>query len=100
MTDVSALGYTLATLSNDRVTALTRFSKRRKIGFTLLSDPDSAIIRAFDLLNNDFPPGQPGHGLSLPLMFIIDAKGIITHRFSDPDYSWRPAIDTVLKAIR
>jgi peroxiredoxin Q/BCP len=100
MTDVSGLGYALATVSYDGVKPLAQFSKRRKIGFTLLSDPDSAIIRAFDLLNDDFPPGQPGHGLSLPLMFVIDPKGIITHRFSDPDYSWRPAIDTVLNAIR
>ena len=80
--------------------ALARFSRRRKIGFTLLSDPDSAIIRAFGLLNEDFPPGRPGHGLSIPLMFVIDAKGIVTHRFSDPDHSWRPEVELVLKAIR
>jgi len=33
-------------------------------------------------------------------MFVIDANGVITHRFSDPDYSWCPEIDRVLKAIR
>jgi hypothetical protein len=33
-------------------------------------------------------------------MFVIDAKGIVTHRFSDPDYSWRPEVELVLKAIR
>ncbi len=80
--------------------ALARFSKRRNIGFTLLSDPQSAIIRAFDLLNEEFPPGRPGHGIPRPMMFVIDAKGIITHRFSDPDYSWRPKIDTVLDSLR
>ena len=79
---------------------LARFSRRRKIGFILLSDPNSAIIRAFGLLNQNFPPGRAGHGLSIPLMFVIDANGVITHRFSDPDYSWCPEIDRVLKAIR
>jgi peroxiredoxin len=34
------------------------------------------------------------------MLFVIDAKGVIAHRFSDPDYSWRPEIDAVLKAIR
>jgi peroxiredoxin len=41
------------------VKALARFSRRRKIGFTLLSDPDSAIIRAFGLLNEDFRQAGP-----------------------------------------
>ena len=79
---------------------MARFSKRHKIAYTLLSDPDSAIIRAFDLLNEKFPAGQPGHGISRPMMFVIDPTGVITHRYSDNNYTWRPEIDTVLDDIR
>ena len=47
-------------VSYDRVDELARFAKRRRIGFALLSDPKSEIIRAFDVLDRQYPPGSPG----------------------------------------
>ncbi len=79
---------------------LARFAKRRKIGFTLLSDPKSEIIRAFGLLNKRHAPGSAYHGISHPMILTIDPKGVVRARFSETDYSQRPDIDAVLRAVR
>ncbi len=94
------LGFAVATVSYDSVDTLARFAAGGGIGLTLLSDPKSAIIAAFDLLNRDYPAGSHWHGLSLPAVFAIDADGIITHRWTDPDYRWRPEPAAVLKELR
>lgn len=52
------------------------------------------------MLDRRYPPGSPGHGIPYPIVFVIDAKGMITHRFSKVPYTIRPAVDLVLKAIR
>ncbi len=52
------------------------------------------------MLNKDYPSGQPGHGIPYPIVFVIDAKGVITHRFSNIPYTTRTEIDSILNAIR
>jgi len=79
---------------------LARFAKRRKIGFALLSDPKSEIIRAFGLLNERHVPGSAYHGIPHPIVLVIDRKGVVRARFSETDYSQRPDIDAVLRAAR
>jgi peroxiredoxin len=64
-------GIRLAGISYDSVEILKFFSDRRKIEFPLLSDPDSKIIRAYQVLNAE-ATGQnkgmsrPGYFLSIP----------------------------------
>ena len=88
--DVKALGYGLATVSYDRVKGLKKFSNRRNIGFPLLSDPKSIIIKAFDLHHG---------GYAHPMILIIDTEGKIIKRFSASHYSERPSVDNVLKSL-
>lgn len=66
---------------------------------TLLSDDGSAIIKAFDVLNKSFAESSPDHGIAYPIIFISDSQGKITHRFSGLNYTIRPEIDDVIKAI-
>lgn len=89
----------MATISYDDVPALAGFAHQRDIGMTLLSDKGSAIIKAFDVLNESFAEGSPDHGIAYPIIFISNADGVITHRFSGLNYTIRPDIDTVSKAI-
>ncbi|MEE8445769.1 MAG: redoxin domain-containing protein, partial [Alphaproteobacteria bacterium] len=78
MTDFRALGYRVASVSYDRVDRLADFATRRAIGFAMLSDPSSTVIRAFGVLNDAYP----GHAVAHPIIFAIDPAGIIRHRFS------------------
>lgn len=96
MADFRALGYQVASLTYDRVDKLADFVIRRTIGFTMLSDPRSTIIRAFGVLHDAYP----GHAIAHPIIFVIDAKGIIRHRFSGKHYSTRTDIELVLKTLR
>ena len=55
------------------------------------------MIEAFDVLNEN---ASWAAGIAHPAIFVTDAKGVITHRFSKEDYSVRPEIDDVLAALK
>ena len=55
------------------------------------------MIEAFDVLNQD---SSWHSGIAHPIIFVTDAKGVITHRFSEFDYTSRPDVDRVLKAVK
>ncbi len=98
--DFTALGYRVATISYDGVGALSRFSNRRKSKLIHLADPRSEAIRAFGVLNPNYPPGSPGHGVAVPIVFAIGPDGVITHRFSVGNYQDRPDIGRVMEVLR
>lgn len=84
-------------ISSDDVGSLAGFSRRSKVSYPLLSDSNTEIIEAFDVLND----GSSFHsGIAHPIIFVTDPKGVITHRFSGFDYSSRPDVDDVLDALK
>ena len=68
--------------------------------YPVLADPNSEVIRAFGLLNEDYPAGSYAHGVAHPIVIVFDADGIVTHRFSRRGYVRRPNIDAVISALR
>ena len=78
---------------------LSRFAKQRQIRFTLLSDPDSEIIRAFGVLNEDQAPGSFGYGIPHPTIVVLDAKGTVQARYSESGYTQRPDPGAVIEAL-
>jgi len=94
--DFRALGYEVASVTYDPVEKLADFATRRSIGFAMLSDPNSAIIRAFGVLDGRYP----GHAIARPIVFVIGPDGVIRQRFSEGHYTERPDIDLLLKTLR
>jgi peroxiredoxin len=84
----------------DPVDVLARFAAREKVVFTLLSDPKSAIIGAFGLIDGSVPPGSDWYGFAHPMIFVVDPKGVIRHRFSESTYQNRPDVDVILDILR
>lgn len=84
----------------DDVAKIARFADSRGIRYPILSDPKSEIIGAFGLLNETYPPGSFAHGVPYPIIFVLDAEGIVRQRFSEESYRDRPEIDLVLDAIK
>jgi peroxiredoxin len=82
------------------VPEIARFAKRRKMKIPVLADKGSQVIRAFGLLNQDYPEGSYAHGVAHPIVIVFDENGIVTHRFSRAGYVRRPNIDLVLKELR
>jgi DsbC/DsbD-like thiol-disulfide interchange protein len=62
----------------------------------MLSDPQSKIIRAFDLLNGNFPPGHAWHGVPFPGLFIVDERGIVRAKFFEEDHRERYTTSNIL----
>ena len=87
-------------MTYDGVPEIARFAKRRKIKYPVLADPGSQVIRAFGLLNTDYPPGSYAHGVAHPIVIVFDERGTVTHRFSRAGYVRRPNIDAVLTELR
>lgn len=74
-------------MSYDTPEILKSFADRRKIDFTLLADPDSANIRAYQVLNRE-ATGQ-FKGMARPGFFFIDTKGVIREKFFEAKYRER-----------
>ena len=90
----------MAIVAYNDVAKIKRFTDARAIRYPILSDPKSEIIRAFGLLNEAYPPGSFAHGVPYPIIFVIDAEGVVRHRFSEDSYRDRPEIDLVLDAVK
>jgi hypothetical protein len=89
-------GLGVAALSYDSVELLAEFSHRRHISYPLLSDPDSAIIGAFGLLNPDYPADDKASGVPYPGTFVVDAQGIIREKFFERSYRERQTAASIL----
>lgn len=66
--------------------------------FTLLSDPDHAVISRYGLLNME--AAQKGRFLPHPTTYVIDRHGIVRWKFTEVNYKIRPTNEMVLEALR
>lgn len=89
-------GYGLAAISYDSVAILESFAKRKGITYPLLSDPKSATIRAFNILNESIPKDNPFFGVPHPVTYVVDRKGIIRSRRFEEDYRERETLASIL----
>jgi peroxiredoxin len=66
------------------------------IEYTLLSDPDHAVIDRYGLLNQQDPQARP---IPHPTTFVIDTEGVVRWKFLETDYRIRPSNEDVLAAL-
>ena len=82
-------GINIAALSFDSTEALQHFAKRKGIGFSLLSDPESKVIRAFDILNENISPKHQFYGIPHPGQYLIGKNGVVKAKFFEDNYTER-----------
>lgn len=87
-------------MTNDAVSVHSRFAKQENIAFTLLADKKVEIIEAFGMANPKYPKGSNWYGIATPGIFVINPKGIVTHRFTTTDYTDRPEPEDVLAVLK
>ena len=80
-------GLGIAAISYDSSDILRDFAKRHKIGFPLLADPDSRVIRSFNVLNAE-AKGMT-KGMAHPGFFYIDESGTIREKYFETKYTNR-----------
>jgi len=92
---IRKLGYGVAALSYDQPAALAHFANRRQIQYPLLSDPDSKVIDAFGIRNENIKDGF-AKGVPHPGMFLIDGNGRIEAKYFEEDYRERITVSSIL----
>jgi peroxiredoxin len=95
--DLQRSGLGLAAISYDSVTVLAGFAKQRGIAFPLLSDPGSATIMRYGLLNTTVAKNnRQVYGVPFPGTLMVDPQGIVTARFFEPAYQERTTAGSIL----
>lgn len=101
MADFDAAGIAVYALSYDEKDALEDFRDAHGITYTLLSDPDSDIIRSFGILNTLIDPADhPWFGIPYPGTYIVDAEGAIQNKFFDNNLAVRAGPEQLLRAAQ
>jgi hypothetical protein len=80
-------GVKLAAISYDTEEILKFFADRHKIEYPMLADPDSKVIQAYSVLNQEATGMQKGY--ARPGYLFIDTNGIIREKFFEPKYRER-----------
>ena len=96
LTEIRKDGMGLAAISYDPVPVLADFSARRGITFPLLSDPASATIKRYGLLNTTIDPTNALYGYPFPGTFIVDRQGVVTSRVFEEAYQERDTVSSIL----
>lgn len=89
-------GINVAALSYDSVETLKHFSKRRGIGFTLISDPGSVLIRKLGILNRSVPQRHVFFGVPHPGQYLFSEKGVVKAKFFEQNYRDRFTAGSVM----
>lgn len=97
--ELKAQGLGVAVITYDPPAVMADFSRRRGITLPLLSDPGSATIKAFGILNTTVAAGSRNFGIPFPGTFLIDRSGKVTSRFFEEAYQERNTVSTIMLAL-
>ncbi len=93
-------GLGVAAITYDPVAVLADFSRRRGITFPLLSDPGSATIKRYGILNTTVPEtNQQTYGIPFPGTFMLNAQGAVTSRFFEQAYQERSTVGSIMARL-
>jgi hypothetical protein len=93
-------GYSVFAISNDPVEILADFASKHDITFSLLSDSDSAVIRAFGIMNQLIRPDEGQsmrwYGIPYPGTYYVDANMVVTDKDFHQHHARRASGSSVL----
>ena len=89
-------GVRIAAVSFDGPEVLRNFAQRRGLTMTLLSDPESEMIRAFGILNTSVPETHQFHGIPNPGEYLIGPDGAVKSKYFEENYTERFTASNIL----
>ena len=95
---IEEAGVQVVGLSYDEPAVLKRFSDKAKIGFPMLSDPESKTIEAYHI-RNEAAKGK-AEGVPNPGTFILDQNGVIRAKLFLDGYRARHTTDALIEAAK
>ncbi len=96
LAEIEKRGFRVAALSYDLPEVLKGFAAKRRIGFTLLSDPKSEVIDAYGLRDPQYPPGHRAHGVPRPITLVLDRNATILAKLYEENFRVRPPIEAII----
>ena len=72
------------------------FAEKHGIGFPLLSDRDSAVIRRFGIFNNNIAPGLRAHGVPHPVEYLVGSGRHVDPKYFVANYQHRVTASSVV----
>jgi len=89
-------GVRIAAVSYDSQAVLKEFAEKYGIGYPLLSDQGSAVIRRFGILNVNIAPELRAHGVPHPVNYLVAPDGRIIKKYFVPNYQHRVTASAVV----
>jgi hypothetical protein len=89
-------GVRIAAVSYDSQETLKAFAQKHGIGFPLLSDHNSAVIRRFGIFNTNIAPGLRAHGVPHPVEYLVAPDGILIRKYLVENYQHRVTASAVV----
>ena len=89
-------GVGIAAVSYDSQDILKSFADRYGIGYPLLSDPDSAVIRRFGILNTNIAAGLRAPGVPHPVDYLVASDGTVIRKYFVENYQHRVTASAVV----
>lgn len=90
-----AKGWKLVGVSYDTPEKLAAFAGGSDIPYPLISDTDSAMIKAFGLLNEEVNPASRSYGIPHPAVVFVNASGNVKAVLREEGYRSRPSLDDI-----
>ena len=82
-------GVGIAAVSYDSQQVLAEFAQKHAIGFPLLSDKTSEIIRRFGIFNFNMAPDLRSYGVPHPVEYLVAPDGTVVKKYFVPNYQHR-----------
>jgi len=98
LTEFEQAGVRPVAISVDPPETSNAFRERKGFTFTILSDPDAATIRRYDLLHTS--GGPDASDISRPAEFLVDSSGTIRWVNFTEDIRARARADEMLAVAR
>jgi hypothetical protein len=89
-------GVRIAAVSYDSQEILRGFADKHGIGFPLLSDHDSAVIRRFGIFNTNIAQGLRAHGVPHPVEYLVAPDGKLIRKYFVENYQHRVTASAVV----
>jgi len=100
LAEFKALGINVVSVSHDTVDLIAAFHSEQTIGYTMLADPNGAVVEKIGIRNLEYADGSKAYGVARPMIFVINPQMKITHKYAEESYRNRPDLDKVLVDLR
>ena len=98
LAEFERLGVRPVAISVDAPAVSAELARKAGYTFPILSDPDAAVIRQYDLLHKG--AGMGGGDVARPAEFLLDRTGTVRWRNLTEDYRVRARVEEILGQAR